>query len=246
MDKLQLRKSQKTATVVGATGLVGSFLLQHLEQDAGYAEVFAFSRSKPELPDASRVTWIKMPADLALSSQQESEDIEKISRFLPEGSDLFSCLGTTKAKAGSATAFTAIDYHLNLVLAKAAIQKGYGQYLLVSAAGADPRSSFLYNRVKGNLELAVKSLPFWAIHLFQPSVLVGSRNENRWGEKIAERLLKISSSLLGNVIRNYEPIEAEQVALCMLLAARETTGGTHIHSNAQMNAKAVGKDLKKL
>ncbi|MFK8055640.1 MAG: NAD-dependent epimerase/dehydratase family protein [Saprospiraceae bacterium] len=243
---MQLSKSRKTATVVGATGLVGSFLLQHLEQDAGYAEVYAISRSKPHLPAGSRVEWIKMPSDLILSSKHEAQDLARLVDVVPEGSDFFSCLGTTKAKAGSAEAFSAIDYQLNLVLAKAALHNEYAQYLLVSSAGADPRSSFLYNQVKGKLELAIKSLPFWSIHLFQPSVLVGSRNENRWGEKAAETLLKFSSKLLGNTISKYRPIEAEQVALCMILAARETSGGISLHSNSEMNVTAVGKDLKTL
>jgi len=246
LDSLQLSKSRKTATVVGATGLIGSFLLQHLEKDPGYEEVFALSRSKPLVPESSRVQWIKMPSDLLLSSKHEATDVLKVVGVLPVGSDFYSCLGTTRAKAGSAAAFTAIDYQLNLVLAKAALQKSYGQYLLVSAAGADPRSSFLYNKVKGQLELAVKSLPFWSIHLFQPSVLVGSRNENRFGEKAAEKLLRLSGMLFGDMLKRYMPIEAEQVALCMLLAARETSGGICIHTNADMNETAVGKELKTL
>lgn len=246
MDKLQLRKSEKTATVVGATGLVGAFLLTHLEGDNGYVKVYALSRTKPDLPEGSRISWVAMPASISLDVNQEEKDIDRLSEVLPEGGDFFSCLGTTRANAGSAEAFRAIDFQLNMVLAKAAIKKGYSQYLLVSAAGANPRSNFLYSKVKGALELAIKSLPFWSIHFFQPSLLVGSRNENRWGEQIAEKLLNFTSTLLGSTLKNYRPIEAEQVALCMLLAARETAGGIVIHSNAEMNETAVGKDLKSL
>jgi len=246
LDKLQLSKSHKTATVVGATGLVGTFLLQHLEADTGYIEVFALSRSKPAMREGSRITWIEMPTSLKLGATSASSDVESLLAILPEGGDFFSCLGTTRAKAGSAKAFTAIDLHLNLVLAKAAVNKGYSQYLLVSSAGADPRSTFLYSKVKGELELVIKSLPFWSIHFFQPSILVGTRNENRWGEKAAETLLNFSSKILGNTIRKFRPIEAEQVALCMLLAARDTSGGIFIHSNSEMNTTHVGKDLKSL
>lgn len=246
MDSLQLRKSHKIATVVGATGLVGSFLLKHLEKDSAYVEVYAFSRTAPELAKNSRIQWVPFPSDLQLSSKHAEADSEKLRSVLPEGNDFYSCLGTTKAKAGGAKAFSAIDFQLNLVLAKAAIEKSYGQYFLVSSAGADARSTFLYNRVKGELELAVKSLPFWSIQIFQPSVLIGTRNENRWGERAAESILNFTSSLFGNAIRKFRPIEAEQVALCMIKAARETKGGIKIHSNAAMNDTAVGIDLKAL
>jgi len=246
VESLQLRKSQKIATIVGATGLVGSFLLKHLEKDAAYSKVYALSRKKPKLVKDSRILWVKLPTDLKLSPKAELSDIECIRTVLPEGNDFFSTLGTTRSKAGSSAAFSAIDFQLNLVLAKAALQKEYSQYFLVSAVGANARSAFLYNKVKGNLELAVKSLPFWSIHIFQPSLLVGSRNENRWGERAAESLLNFSSLFFGKSIRNYQPIEAEQVSLCMLLAARETSGGIRIHTNADMNETAVGQDLKTL
>ena len=245
METLHLRRSKKTATVVGATGLIGSYLLKHLENDVAYANVFAISRSKPEQSQDSRVQWIEFPK-LQLSPKHETQDLEQLIALLPEGNDFFSALGTTKAKAGGAEAFETVDYSLNLVLAKAALLKNYSQYLLVSASGADSRSSFHYNRVKGNLELAAKTLPFWCIHIFQPSLLLGTRNENRWGERAAESLLKFSSYLFGNRIKQFRPIEAEQVALCMLHSARETTGGIRIHTNADMNESALSKDLKSL
>ncbi len=243
MDTLQLRKSKKIATVVGATGLVGSFLLKHLEKDNAYAEVYAFSRSAPKLDNTSRIKWIQFPADIKLSSEHDEADLERLSSVLPEGNDFFSCLGTTKAKAGGAEAFFAIDYQLNFLLAKAAVRNDYSQYFLTSSIGADARSSFFYNRVKGELELAIKCLPFWSIQIFQPSVLIGARNENRCGERAAESLLSITSSLFGNAIRNFRPIEAETVAICMVKAARETRGGIKIHSNAVMNKTAKGIDI---
>jgi uncharacterized protein YbjT (DUF2867 family) len=244
VEKLQLSKGNKTATVVGATGLIGSYLLRHLETDKAYTAIFALSRSRPELPSGSRIKWIPLPEVQATKENEEQSQVELLAEVLPKGEDFFCALGTTRAKAGSAEAFKAIDFGLNLLLAKAALRQNYSQYFLVSSVGADPQSVFLYSRTKGALELSVKSLPFWSIHIFQPSLLLGTRNENRWGERVAEKVMKGATGLFGKTIRNYRPIEAEQVALCMLSAARQTSGGIHVHDNAAMGNWSFNKDLQ--
>ena len=75
----------------------------------------------------------------------------------------------------------------------------------------------------------MKALPFWAIHIFQPSVLLGERNENRWGEEIAGKLGKVIDGLTGGLLKKYRPIEADVVAKAMVSAAQKLEPGLHVY-----------------
>lgn len=196
-------------------------MLALLCQHKAYQRVIAITRSKSWGADEGKVDWVKLPP---------KPDAESIDNLLPKGNDFFSCLGTTRKNAGSSEAFEAIDYDLNYAFAKTALSKGYTQYFLVSAVGADPTSSFLYTRVKGKLELDIKALPFWSIHLFQPGILLGERNENRFGESLAKPLFKGLDWLTRGVLGKYRPIEAEAVANSMVEAAQKMEGGIYTYS----------------
>jgi len=210
---------------VGATGLVGRHLLDALRESKLYARVVVVSRR--EVSREAGLDWVPFPTTTP-------DDLEAISRVLPEGHDFFSCLGTTRANAGSAEAFERIDYGYNYAFAKTAQTKGYSQYLLVSSTGADPRSMFLYPRVKGKLEVAIKSIPFWSTHIFRPGLLLGDRNENRFGERIAKPIFKTLDFISGGRLRNAKPVEAEAVAHAMMAAAQRTQGGTYTYEGAEL------------
>lgn len=242
MSALALHTSAKTAAVVGATGLVGGFLLRALARHTAYERVVALARREPPaLAELEGVEWRRLPP---LRTDAHGRDVIDV----PPGHDFFSALGTTRAKAGGAEAFERVDYGLNLALARGALAAGYGQYLLVSSAGSDPRSTFLYARVKGALELEVKALPFWGIHIFQPGLLLGERNERRWGERIAAPLFRGLDRLTAGRLGRYRPVEAEAVAQALAAAAQRTDGGTFTYTNPELHvlAEAYYRDRKRL
>jgi len=103
---------------------------------------------------------------------------------LPLADDVFCCLGTTIKQAGSQAAFRRVDHDFVVGLARAGLRAGAKQFLLVSAIGGDPESRVLYSRVKGEGEAAVRKLPYRAIQIFRPSLLLGKRVEFRLGERI--------------------------------------------------------------
>lgn len=169
-------------------------------------------------------------------------------RELIRGNDLFSCLGTTMAKAGSKEAFYEVDFTYAFESARLAAENGVGQILLVSSVGADRDSLFYYSRVKGELEDALKPLPFWAHHIFQPSILLGGRRESRLFESLAGRFsLGFDRLTGGELLGKYRPVEAEIVAKAMLEAAQHLEPGLHvypsdsIHELAQEGEKGVVK-----
>lgn len=210
---MEISKHKKTAILFGATGLVGGYCLDFLLQHRAYHKVVIFTRRK-----------LKKEHDKLV---QHVIDFDKLPeyRHLIIGNDLYISLGTTMAKAGSRKAFFKVDYTYAYQAARMASDNGVGQVLLVSSVGADRESMFFYSKVKGLLEDAVKDMGFWAVHIFRPSVLLGERNENRWGEKLAGRLTKGFDYLTGGMLTKYKPIEAEVVAQAMINAAQRLEEG---------------------
>ncbi len=214
---MEITKNNKTALLFGATGLVGHHLLEFLLLHGAYARVHTFGRRPMAMTHPKLVHHVV--------------DFDNPAYFkaLLKGDDLFLCMGTTRARAGSKEAFYKVDFTYNFQAAQAAASNGVNQLLLVSSVGADSESVFFYSRVKGELEEAVKKLPFWAIHIFQPSVLLGQRNENRWGEEIAGKLGKVIDGLTGGMLKKYRPIEADVVAKAMVSAAQKLEPGVHVY-----------------
>lgn len=214
---MEIIKDQKTALLLGATGLVGSYCLHLLLEHGAYHKVLTFSRRKLPITHARLV--------------QHVVDFDRPDTFahLLKGDDLFCCLGTTMAKAGSRDAFFKVDYTYTYEAARIAAAQGVNQFLLVSSVGADANSMFYYSRVKGELEDAVKQLPYWAVHIFQPSVLLGERNENRWGEQWAAKIGKGIDAITGGLLSKYRPVEAEVVAAAMVSVAQQFRPGTQVY-----------------
>ncbi|NUO00917.1 MAG: NAD(P)H-binding protein [Saprospiraceae bacterium] len=215
--ELEIVKDQKTAVLLGATGLVGGYCLRLLLEHGAYGKVIAFTR---------RTLPVSHPK---LEQHVVDFNLPQTFHHLLKGDDLFCCLGTTMAKAGNKEAFYKVDYTYAYEAALAAVQNKVNQFLLVSSVGADPKSMFYYSRVKGELEDAIKSLPFWAIHIFQPSVLLGERNENRWGEQWAAKIGRRIDALTGGLLSKYRPVEAEVVAAAMVSVAQQFEPGIHVY-----------------
>lgn len=217
---MEILQGQKTAIVLGASGLIGKFLVKHLLANPAYKQVKVIARSHFALKH-TKLTQITI-------------DFKRIPDFAKQisGDDLYIAFGTTLAKAGSKEAFYEIDFKYVFDISKFAALNSVNQLLLVTAAGADPAGRFFYNRVKGDLEVAVKKLPFWSTHIFQPSVLLGSRNENRIGENLAGFIGLGIDKITGGLLSKYRPIEAELVAKSMIAAAQQFKPGIHVYPNS--------------
>lgn len=196
----------KTALLLGATGLIGGELLELLLHDDRYAKLVAFSRR--ELP----LTHPKLVVEI-IDFREMAAHADKFA-----GDDLFCCLGTTMKKAGSEEAFRFVDYEIPMEAAKLAQAQGLKHYLIITAMGADVDSFFFYNRVKGEIERDLEALGLPRLSILQPGLLLGDRNEQRFGESIAQQVSKVFSPLLP---ANYKPISGRSVARAMLNIANQ-------------------------
>lgn len=231
---MEIIKDNKTALVFGATGLVGSHLINFLLLHPAYEKVVAFLRKPMDIQHPKFV--------------QEVINFDKPESFrqLVKGDDLFCCLGTTMARAGSKDAFFKVDFTYAYQAAEIAAKNKVHQFLLVSSVGASADSVFFYSKVKGQLEDAVQELNFWSTHIFRPSVLLGERNENRFGENIAGKMGKMIDQFTGGLLTRYRPIEADVVAKAMVSAAQGLKPGVHFYPSHWLQKLAEEIDSKHL
>lgn len=200
------------ALVVGATGLVGSKLVEALLADPRYESVHTLVR---------RPLMAKQP-----KVREHVVDFAKLQGFAwPAVDDVYCCLGTTIRAAGSQAAFRAVDHDYPLAVARGSLAAGAAQYLFVSSVGADAQSSVFYSRVKGELEAAIAALPFHAAIGFRPSLLSGDRAEHRLGERLA---LAVLQPLRGFVPARYRPVADTAVARAMVDFAGRGLAGFHV------------------
>ena len=119
------------ATLIGGTGLTGSFLVRHLLADPPITKVISISRKSLQISN-DKLTEVLI-SDLAELPALQSK----------LGGDLyFCCLGTTIKAAGSQANFEKVDHDAVVAFAKIAKTHDANSFALVSAMGANASSSF--------------------------------------------------------------------------------------------------------
>ena len=217
-DRVAQTPRPLSAVVVGATGLVGSALVRLLRADDRFGSVAVLSR---------RPTGVASP-----KLKEHVVDFEAAAwTGLLRGDVLFSALGTTLAAAGSKQAQHHVDHDHNLRIATAARKNGVPTYVLVSSAGASPRSVLFYSRMKGELERDVEALGFERTRILRPGFLDGDRVEVRTGERLALRLLRPLAPILPPAVR---PVRVEVVARAAIVAALGLAAGVVRYEPAEI------------
>ncbi len=218
---------RRTALLLGATGLVGGHCLELLLQDNAWEQVAVLGRREIGTTHRKLV--------------QRVVDFDRLAELddVPRVDHVFCCLGTTMKHAGSEAAFRTVDFTYVQELAQLASRHRAGQFLLVSALGADRRSSIFYSRVKGEVEDAVRKLPFDGVHIFRPSLLLGERQESRPGERLAILAGRALGFMFVGPLGRYRPIAARAVAAAMIRTAKDATRGVHVYESDRIQGLAA-------
>ena len=191
------------AIVVGATGLVGRYLVEELILDKNCIEARVIVRRKTRFQDSKIKEYI-----IDFSKEQDySKNIY--------GDVLFSCLGTTLSQAGSKENQYKVDYGYQYQAAVSAVDNGVEKYVLVSSPWAKLDSRNYYRKMKAELERDVANLPFKKIVYIKPNGLVGERDKSRFGEKYGLRIFMFLSKFIPP-LKKHQPINAKLVAKAML------------------------------
>lgn len=207
-----------SVAILGATGLVGSECVRQFAESREFARVVALAR-RP------------LRADIA-SSHVETHviDFERLEDAAEHFrvSHIVCALGTTIKKAGSQERFRRVDHDYPLAAARLGLRQGARHFLLVSALGANARSRIFYSRVKGEVEDAIRALPYRSVTIVRPSLLLGERGEFRLGESIGKLFA-------GIVPGRYRPVHARAVAATLLRAAVEDRAGVRVIESKEIS-----------
>jgi len=212
----------KKALLVGATGLVGGLVLEELLKDDFFSEVIVLTR-KPLEDKHDKLKEILLNFD----------ELDKYRNDI-KADVIFCCLGTTIKAAGSQEAFKKVDYEYPLRVAEIAKENGGKNYLLISALGSSKSSIVFYNRVKGEVEDDISKLNFDALHILQPSLIIGERDESRLGEGIAQKLSPLYNALMIGPLNKYKSIKAEQIAKAMVHYGKSDAKGIFRHESHEL------------
>ncbi len=156
--------SKKTATLIGATGLIGSRLLQELLNDTYFDTVRILIRRPLE------INHPKLEKKLV-----DFTDAESFRLALEKSDAVFCAIGTTQKKVkGDKVAYRKIDFDIPVHAAKFCKETGCEKFILVSSIGANSKSNNFYLKLKGEVEDEVKAIGIKTTHIHAALHFVGS------------------------------------------------------------------------
>jgi uncharacterized protein YbjT (DUF2867 family) len=217
---------KRSALVLGATGLVGGYCLRYLLDEPMYTRVAVLAR-KPITIQHEKL--VHLVADF--------DECEALGDWMT-ADDVFCCLGTTIKKAGSQDAFRRVDFDYTIKLAALTQHCGARQFLIVTSLGADSHSRIFYSRVKGEIEDALRKVPFNALHIFRPSLLIGVRPEHRTSEIAGMLFLSGLKYAMTGPLKKYRTIRASDVARAMVGVALWDMSGIRVYESNQIQELA--------
>lgn len=214
-----------TATLIGATGLIGNYLLEELLQDDYFDTVKILIR-RP----------IKFSHPKLEKHLVDFNDGDSLLVALSNSDVVFCSIGTTQKKVkGDKEAYRKIDYDIAVNAARFCKMTGCETFVLVSSVGANRKSNNFYLKLKGEIEAAVKETDLRSIHIMRPSVLLGDRKESRLAESISKKMMSALSFLVPS---KYKAIHGRTVAKAMKQAAKENKQGFFIHQYKEIKTLA--------
>ena len=216
--------NEKTALLVGATGLIGNELVQILLQSENYKEVIVVGRRTLHL-NHPKLTEVLV-------------DFEKLVDYTDRlaADDVFCCLGTTIKKAKSKEAMYTVDVTYPIKIANLAHLSGAKQFLVISAMNANLNSVFSYSKMKGELEQKLAVIPYASTAILRPSLLLGERSEFRLGERVGAVVCNTIPFIFKGPLKKYAAIEGRDVALAMYHIAQLNKQGLTIYQSEQLHA----------
>lgn len=197
----------KKAIVYGASGLVGSYILQTLLDNANYEQVVIVVRKELNIQHPKLKTLIGDFNTLP----EVVKDIQT--------DEVFIALGTTKKKTPDKKLYYQIDHDYPVLAAKLAKENGAKAVFLVSAIGANAKSSVFYVKMKGETEQDTISLNLDHTYIFRPSMILGDRKESRPLEKVFIGIFKFINPFFAGGLSKYKGIEASDIAKSMVNSA---------------------------
>jgi uncharacterized protein YbjT (DUF2867 family) len=209
----------KTALLFGASGLVGSHVLNQLISNNSYSKIKLFVRTTINISDPK----IEIIQTDFKNLENHREDIK--------GDDCFFCIGTTKKNSPDKNEYKRVELEVPKQVAQIAKSNSVNSFVFISSGYADPKSSGDYLKFKGEVEEELKRLNFQKLGIMRPSFLLGDRKEKRIGEKIGIFVFKLLSPLFLGPLKKMKPIQSATVAKAMITITQNKVSKTIFESD---------------
>jgi uncharacterized protein YbjT (DUF2867 family) len=213
-----------TSTIIGSTGLIGSRLLELMVNDDYYNSVRIIVRRPLQVSNPKIQVHVI-----------DFTDRQAFKQAIAGSDAVFCAVGTTQKKVkGDKDAYRKVDYEIPVTAAELCAETGVEQFLLVTSMGSNSKSKNFYIKLKGESEDAIRKINIPSIAVFRPSMLLGKRQEKRFGEKIFQRLMKTFSFMIP---AKYKAVEARDVAKAMIEVSKRNLPGFRIYQNDELRMK---------
>ena len=205
--------------VLGATGLVGSKIIEKLDPKN---EVIAFCRRDFDFPSHVKKNIVNFEEDFDL----------------PIVDHLFICLGfpvelldLVIMRKSVKKLFKKVDLDLVTQVAKKAKQIGIKNVSVISSVAASDKSLNYYLKIKGQMENNLKELGFDQLNIIQPSHMLGEREKPIGHDvKLFEDITNITGNFLFGPLAKFKNVEAEKIATLMIRKSTEGSNGVNFYS----------------
>jgi len=212
---------EKTATILGSTGLIGSKLLELLLDDKNYKVIRVIVRRPVKFNNPSIQTEVI-----------DFSDTESFKKAIAGSDAIFCAVGTTQKKVkGDRMAYYKVDYDIPVNAARFCEETGCPVFSLVSSVGADSTSKNFYSKLKGEVEDKIREMNIASVSVFRPSMLLGKRKEFRLAEEVTKAISAPVSFLFPS---KYKPVKAENVARAMIAASKRAAPGFKVYHYKEM------------
>jgi len=205
--------------VLGATGLVGSKIIEKLDPKN---EVVVFCRRDFDFPSHVKKNIVNFEEDFDL----------------PIVDHLFICLGfpvelldLVIMRKSVKKLFKKVDLDLVTQVAKKAKQIGIKNVSVISSVAASDKSLNYYLKIKGQMENNLRELGFDQLNIIQPSHMLGEREKPIGHDvKLFEDITNITGNFLFGPLAKFKNVEAEKIATLMIRKSTEGSNGVNFYS----------------
>ena len=206
----------KTVALFGSTGLIGSEILKLLINDDDYETINVITRKKVTVQSKKIKNYII-----------DFTNPDGYKKVIKKGDVVIASIGTTQSKVNfNKMKYRKVDYDILLNIAKVCKSNQASSFCFVSSAGANARNKNFYLKLKGEIEKSIIQLDLKSCLIFRPSLLLGKRNEFRFGEMIAQKIMPLFSFLMKS---DYKPIKAVDVAKSIVKESKKKNKGYKVY-----------------
>ncbi len=211
----------KTVALFGSTGLIGGEVLKLLINDDDYETINVITRKKVTVKSKKIKNYII-----------DFTNPDGYKKVIKKGDVVIASIGTTQSKVNfNKKKYRKVDYDILLNIAKVCKSNQASSFCFVSSAGANEKSKNFYLGLKGEIENSIMHLALKSCLIFRPSLLLGKRNEFRFGEIMAQKIMPLFSFLMKS---NYKPIKATDVAKSIVRESKKVSQGNKVYHYSEM------------